>query len=1183
MKIRTFLLWLSACLVFSGTVSAQSSRSGVGAIPYADAGGTGVTFRTWAPNATTVSARGTFNGWGTTALAKDMPGGAWNGYWSVDIPRAKAGDEYKFAVNGSDRRDPRGKRVVNSAGNSIVYDPNAFQWGGEDAFGAIWRNDLVIYQMHIGSYNAESWLPSTFDQCIEKIPYIKSLGFSAVKLMPVNEFPGDRSWGYNPSDPFAIESSFGGPDGLKRFVKTCHENGIAVLIDVVHNHYGPSDLAMWQYDGWSTGGYGGIYFYNDWKANTDWGSTRPDYGRQEVRDYIKAQIRMFVEEYRVDGFRWDSVYNIRHASGTWNQIGSDMLWEINQMLINEFPDAFRISEDHAFDTDVGFEAQWDHGYLSDIRWLAAAGSDADRNMDTLAYHLGNGGFNRVAYVESHDTCGDLNNKHRLPYDIDSGNPESYWAKKRALLANTIVLVSPGIPMIFAGSEMHEWYTFSNNQALRWANTNTHAGIVRAYSDLIHLRRNSAGISSALKQVGKVSVHHVNNLAKVVGATRWDLGGGVDDLVIAINASATPQNTYEMAFPSSGTWYCLYNSDSKSYDDSFGGVGPEIGGSITAGATASLALGAYSMQIYSKSRLPASAAVAFDPPAPAGCTNVTISYTPHDGPLQNPTNLFAFVGRNNWMSATNLPMTLSGDAWVLDYDIPEDTYELDLTFNDSGTRWDNNGGADWRLAVSGCGDLPAAIQWAPLSPQGCVPVQFSYEANGGVLMGATQINLFIGRNDWKNIATLPMANAGGDLWTAAYDIPDDTWQLDFVFNDESNRWDNNSSKDWHVVVASCVNTEQPSLAITNPVPVTNVAESVATLPLQGRAGLLTGHLLWTNQLNGAAGSIAYSTNWSIPSVPLGEGVNVIRVSGTNSAVNPNHGAKDSPTNTVYLADWIDGSNGGTGFQPWSLGGGATALLAVSNAECSFGDRAWALQADNGGFVQALRPFADSLHPGDKVSFVFENGGIDGSPSSIGVAFHNRFEQRLAEFYFAGGTTNFVVNDTAVRNTGIPWSPDAKICTFEMLSSLDYRLTVNGQAFTGEFADASEYAVAYIRFWNYNAGSGFDRRLFIGALSVTGAPLPVATYSSEIAVHRAASTNTDRRVESILSTPGGLVATLNNIAGIDGNIWIADTLSNGGWNWALLTNTLYSISNNTVTLVPPGAAGLTVYSIGKPGGH
>jgi 1,4-alpha-glucan branching enzyme len=82
---------------------------------------------------------------------------------------------------------------------------------------------------------------------------------------------------------------------------------------------------MWQYDGWSQNGLGGIYFYNDWKAHTDWGSTRPDYGRAEVRDYIKGQIRMFLEDYKVDGFRWDSVYNIRNASGSWNQIGSDML------------------------------------------------------------------------------------------------------------------------------------------------------------------------------------------------------------------------------------------------------------------------------------------------------------------------------------------------------------------------------------------------------------------------------------------------------------------------------------------------------------------------------------------------------------------------------------------------------------------------------------------------------------------------------------------------------------------------------------------------------------------------------------------------------------------------------------------------------------------------------------------
>ncbi len=1183
MFFRWFIRGWMLLAVLDITVQAQSSRSGMGAVPYADANGTGVLFRTWAPNASSVSVRGGFNGWGTTAMTRD-PGAD---TWSVDVPRAKAGDEYKFSVNGAFKKDPRGRRVVNSAGNSIVYDPAAFQWGSATNFNPIWRNDLVIYQMHVGTYNAEDWLPSTFDECIEKIPHLKSLGISAVKLMPVNEFPGDRSWGYNPSDPYAIESSFGGPDGLKRFVKTCHENGLAVIVDVVHNHYGPNDMGdgLWQFDGWSQNGLGGIYFYNDWKAHTDWGSTRPDYGRSEVRSYVQDQIRMFLEEYRVDGFRWDSVYNIRHASGTWNETGSYMLGTINQMMIDDFPNAYRIAEDHAFDSDVGFEAQWDHGFLSDIRWLATAQNDSDRNMDTLAYHLGNGGFNRVVYVESHDTCGELNHKHRLPYDIDSGSPEGYWAKKRALLANTIVLVSPGIPMIFNGSEMHEWYTFSNNQHLRWSLTNQNAGIVRAYADLIHLRRDAYGVTAGLKEPGNVNVHHVNNAAKVVGLVRWKNGGQTDDIVVVLNCSATVSNGYSMAFPSPGTWYCLYNSDSTNYDASFGGVGPAMGDSLVAGASAALDLGAYSLQIYSKSRLPEDSSLTFAPDAPSGCgTLVTLTYTPADGPLAAAETVLAHIGRNEWQSATNLPMTAAGENWTLTYPIPEDTYELNVSFTDGGTLWDNHGGADWRLEVASCGDLPAEVTHSPPAPQGCVPLQIAYEANGGPLMGATQIYLHIGRNDWKNVADQAMNNTGGDLWTATYTIPDDTWQVDFAFFDSSNRWDNHGGQNWQTLVSGCVSSEQPYLAITNPAPATTVSNAIATTALHGRAGRLTGRLSWTNTLNGTAGAIAYASNWNIAAVPLAEGVNLIRVAGTNSAVNPNHGAADSPTNSTYTfgQTWSDGQNGGTNFNPWRISSGATASLAVSNPFCSFASDsyAWALQASGGGFIQAVRPFAAALQPGDKVSFLFENGGID-SPGSVGVAFHNRFDQRLAETFFEGGTTNFVVNDTSVRNTGIPWSDsEPRMCTFEMLSTLDYRLTINGQAFEGTFGDASEYAVAYLRFWNWNAGTGDDHKFFIGGLSVTGAPRPVLTYSADIAVTRAASTRRD--TQSFTTETGRFLATVDSVSGIDGNIWIADAVVNGAWNWAPLSSAYYSFSNNTVILTPPAAPGLKMLSLGRPGG-
>ena len=93
--------------------------------------------------------------------------------------------------------------------------------------------------------------------------------------MPIMEFAGDFSWGYNPSHPFAIASIYGGPDAFKRFVKAAHEHGIAVISDVVYNHFGPSDLDLWRFDGWSENDKGGIYFYNDHRSSNTLGRDAP--------------------------------------------------------------------------------------------------------------------------------------------------------------------------------------------------------------------------------------------------------------------------------------------------------------------------------------------------------------------------------------------------------------------------------------------------------------------------------------------------------------------------------------------------------------------------------------------------------------------------------------------------------------------------------------------------------------------------------------------------------------------------------------------------------------------------------------------------------------------------------------------------------------------------------------------
>src|SRR5262249_46719083 len=144
---------------------------------------------------------------------------------------------------------------------------------------------------------------------------VRDLGFNAVQIMPSDEFPGTTSWGYNPSDIFAIEESYGGQDGLRRLVDAAHARGIAVFFDVVYNHFGPDDLDLWRFDGWSQDGGGGIYFYNDWRRGTPWGDTRPDYGRGEVRQFLRDNVLHWLEACRLDGLRWDATGWIRNAYG----------------------------------------------------------------------------------------------------------------------------------------------------------------------------------------------------------------------------------------------------------------------------------------------------------------------------------------------------------------------------------------------------------------------------------------------------------------------------------------------------------------------------------------------------------------------------------------------------------------------------------------------------------------------------------------------------------------------------------------------------------------------------------------------------------------------------------------------------------------------------------------------------
>jgi len=588
-----FLIIL-ASIMFGFTTSAQcpSTRIGKGPVVHSN----GVMFRVWAPNADSVHVAGTFNNWSTTAHPLCSEG---TGYFSADISSVTNKSQYKFVIRRGTamhwRRDPRGRAVVNSLGNSIIDDPRAFGW--DDAASTLpnW-NEMIIYQLHIGTFHdptPSNNVPATFFDAAAKLDHIAELGANMVELLPVNEFPGAYSWGYNPSEVFSVESSYGGVAGLRHFVNEAHRRNIGVIMDVVYNHLGPNDMqSLWQFDGWAvTNSAGGIYFYQDWRNATPWGNTRPDFSRAEVRWFVGDNILMWLDECHVDGFRWDATAYIRNVYGNNNDPASDlnegwgMMMEANNRLDQAAPWAISIAEDMRANTFItrktseggaGFDSQWDPDFVHPVRAAVIASNDAGRSMwsvhSAITRKENNDAMKRVIYTESHDEVA--NGKKRVPSEIDVLNPGSYQARKRSTLGAAVLMTSPGIPMIFMGQEMLEDDWFTDTNPIDWQKKNTFAGTFLLYQDLMLLRKNRTGATRGL--TGQhINAYHVNDFNKVIAYHRWSSGGVGDDVVVVANFGGSawaPASNYRIGLPRPGVWYPVFNSDAARYGADFSNLG-----------------------------------------------------------------------------------------------------------------------------------------------------------------------------------------------------------------------------------------------------------------------------------------------------------------------------------------------------------------------------------------------------------------------------------------------------------------------------------------------------------------------------------------------------------------------------------------------------------------------------------
>jgi 1,4-alpha-glucan branching enzyme len=530
-----------------------------------------------------VAVVGTFNNWNATSHRLSSEG---NGWWSRDVALIQAGAQYKFAITRGAttqwKNDARARKLTNSIGNSVVYNPNGYAWQSNNFQMPAWTS-IVAYEMHIGTFHVPTGaaLPGTFATATAKLDHLQALGVNVLALMPTNEFAGDISWGYNPAHPFSVESSYGGPDALKAFVDAAHQRGIAVMGDVVFNHFGPQDMDLWQYDGWSTSSNtGGIFFYEDANASTPWGA-RPNYGRGEVRTYIKENTMMWLDEFRLDGLRFDGTkfMRLRDYAGPEIPDGWSMLQWCNESADAQFPGKLMVAEDlgdNAWITKTtgaggaGFDSQWDGSFAFPVRSALEAASDSSRDMfavrDAINKNFNGSMQQRVIYTENHDEVA--NGRSRVPETIWPGNAGSWFSRKRSTLGAALVMTAPGIPMIFQGQEFLEDGYFAAEDRLDWNKATTYGKVTDLYRTLIRLRRNLDGTSRGLSGAF-TNVFHVNNNAKVLGFHRWQNGGAGDDVVVLTNFSNVSYPNYRVGLPRGGLWRVRFNSDSTAYSADYG--------------------------------------------------------------------------------------------------------------------------------------------------------------------------------------------------------------------------------------------------------------------------------------------------------------------------------------------------------------------------------------------------------------------------------------------------------------------------------------------------------------------------------------------------------------------------------------------------------------------------------------
>lgn len=552
----------------------------------------GVRFAVWAPNAERVSVIGEFNQWDGRLHPMRSHGGS--GVWELFIPEIAQHALYRYEIRNRNtgnlliKTDPYAQGYELRPGTaSLANTKNDHSWQDGEWLKQRgqwdWLHGAInIYEMHAGSWkrHPDGRFYTYRELAADLVPYVKSMGYTHIEMMPLSEHPFDDSWGYQCTGYFAASSRFGSPDELRELIDTCHQAGIGVILDWVPAHFPQDSWALARFDGTA------LYEHEDPRLgfHQDWGTHIFNFGRNEVKSFLMSSAHYWLSEFHFDGLRVDAVASMLYLdysrkAGEWipNKYGGRenleavaFLREMNIMVHEEFAGALTFAEESTawpgvsrpvYLGGLGFSIKWNMGWMNDTL------NYFHHEPVHRRYHHNQLTFGQIyAYSEnfvmpfSHDEV--VHGKGSLL----SKMPGDAWQKFANLrLLFTYQMTSPGKKLNFMGNEIAQGREWQAKWELEWwqLGEEFHRGMQNMTADLNRLYKELPALHDLDFDSAGFSWIDCNDAEKSVLSYQRRARNGAS-AVVALNLTPVPRLHYRIGLPQQARYRLVFNSDSEYY-------------------------------------------------------------------------------------------------------------------------------------------------------------------------------------------------------------------------------------------------------------------------------------------------------------------------------------------------------------------------------------------------------------------------------------------------------------------------------------------------------------------------------------------------------------------------------------------------------------------------------------------